>query len=212
MNETADRLHYLRIPGAVGGRAEMVRMTYVLAGRPYVDVLHPPAQAAVAVTGKNPFKQFPFVETPTGQVVFQTLAIMHHAAHGTPAWPSEPARLTQALALAMGAYDLYQAFGGFPASDAVAKEKFEQKKAPQFFGALGELYGKTPFAAGETPCFADCLAYEALTWCARRNDVARALLEASPALVAFRRRFEELPPIRAFLARQAEARAQDNAV
>lgn len=52
MNETADRLHYLRIPDGVGGRAEMIRMTYVLAGRPYVDVLHSFGEAAAAASSR----------------------------------------------------------------------------------------------------------------------------------------------------------------
>src|SRR5262249_16629950 len=109
MNQAiADKLHYLRIPGGHGARAEMVRMVYVLAARPYVDVLWARADAARAVTGNNPFNQFPFVETADGRHVYQAIAIMHHAAHGTSAWPSDPARLTDALSVAIGAYDLYQ--------------------------------------------------------------------------------------------------------
>src|SRR5690242_10681182 len=93
-----DKIHYLRIPQGFGARAEAVRMVYVLAGKPYVDVHHTFAEAAPAVTGKNPFKQYPFVETASGEFLYQSLAIMHHAAHGTPAWPSDPAKLTRALA------------------------------------------------------------------------------------------------------------------
>ena len=70
----ADKLYYVRLPGAQGGRAEMVRLVYVLAGKPYVDVVAPMAEAAVAVVGKNPFKQFPYVETPTGASVYQAMA------------------------------------------------------------------------------------------------------------------------------------------
>src|SRR5262245_2162314 len=97
----ADKLHYIRIPKGQGGRAEMARLVYVLAGKPYVDVLHTFAEAAQAVAGKNPFKQFPFVETAGGAFIYQTLAIMHHAAHGTPAWPSDPAKFTEVLAVAI---------------------------------------------------------------------------------------------------------------
>ena len=158
---THDKLHYIRIPNAIGGRAEMVRMCYVLAAKPYTDVLHAIADAAAAVTGKNPFKQFPFVETPSGQTIYQTLAIMHHAAHGTPAWPSNPSQLTLALCAGMGGYDLYQAFGGFAADDLAAKKKFEEKRAPQLLTGLGQIYANTPFAAGDTPCFADCIVQQA---------------------------------------------------
>ena len=207
---THDKLHYIRIPNAIGGRAEMVRMCYVLAAKPYTDVLHAIADAAAAVTGKNPFKQFPFVETPSGQTIYQTLAIMHHAAHGTPAWPSNPSQLTQALGAGMGGYDLYQAFGGFAADDLAAKKKFEDKRAPQLLNGLGQIYASTPFAAGDTPCFADCIVREAVAWVARRNDVCRSLLESNAALVAFQSRFEALPAIRAFMERQAAARAADN--
>jgi glutathione S-transferase len=112
----------------------------------------------------------------------------------------------------MGGYDLYQAFGGFAADDGVAKKKFEEKKAPQFFGALGEIYVKTPFAAGETPCSADCLAHQAVVWCVRRNDVARALFEARASLVTFQKRFEQVPAIQAFMARQSAARATDKSL
>src|SRR5580765_7505275 len=116
-----DKLHYVRIPKGQGARAEQLRLVYVLAGKPYEDVLHTFAEAGPAVTGKNPFKQFPFIETPSGQRVYQTLAIMHHVAHGTPAWPSDPKALTDALAVAMGGYDLYQWFGSFAADDLPAK-------------------------------------------------------------------------------------------
>jgi len=204
-----DKLHYLRIPEGRGGRAEQVRLTYALAGRPYEDVLHTFQEAKAAVEGKNPFRQFPFVETASGEVVFESLAIMHHATHGTPAWPADPAALTRALEVAVGAYDLYQAFGEFPADDLVAKKKFEERRAPQYFRGLAAIYEKSPFAAGDTPTFADCLAYEALAWCARRNDVCRGLLEANPSLGAFFDRFKSIPSIQAFLQKQAAARAVD---
>jgi glutathione S-transferase len=207
-----DKLHYIRIPKAQGGRAEMVRMVYELAGRPYVDVLTTAADIAKTVTGKNPFKQFPFVETPSGAVIFQALAIMHHAAHGTPAWPNEPDRLTEALEVAIGGYDLYQAFAGFSADDLAAKKKFEERRAPQYFGGLGEIYGKRPFAAGNVVSFADCIAHEAMAWCVRRNEASRRLFESSPELVAFRSRFEAIPVIREFIARQAAAREKDDSV
>ncbi len=207
-----DKLHYLRIPNALGARAEALRMTYVLAGRPYVDVFCTFAEAPATVTGKNPFKQFPFVETASGQVLYQTIAMMHHAAHGTSAWPSDPEALTRALTVAMGGYDLYQAFAGFSADDPAAKKKFEEKRAPQYLVGLGEIYAKTKFAAGDTPTFADCIAYEAIAWVVRRNDVCKALFESNKALVAFRDRFTSVPAIRAFMDRQAAARAADPSV
>jgi glutathione S-transferase len=213
MNQvSADKIHYIRIPQARGGRAEMVRMVYVLARRPYVDVLWTRDEAAKAVSGNNPFKQFPFVETSSGAHVYQTLAIMHHAANGTPAWPSEPNRLTDAIAAAMGGYDLYQAFGAFPADDAVAKKRFEEKRAPQYMGGLGEIYASRPYAAGDVPTFADCIVHEAVAWCVRRNDASRSLFEANPALAAFCTRFEAIPAIRDFMARQAAAREADDSV
>ncbi|MCC6665432.1 MAG: glutathione S-transferase family protein [Polyangiaceae bacterium] len=208
----ADKLHYLKIPDGHGGRAESVRMVYVLAGKPYVDVFGTFETARADVTGKNPYLQFPFVETPSGEIIYQTLAIMHHAGHGTPAWPADPAALTRALSVALGGYDLYQAFGGFAADDLVAKQKFEGRRLPQYFGALDEIYAGRDFAAGSAPCFADCIAREAVAWCARRNDVARALLEQKPALAAFQRRFDAFPAIAAFLERQAAARAIDSGV
>ena len=212
MQRTPDKLHYVKIPKAQGGRAEMVRMTYVLAGAPYVDVLSTFDEARGVMSGKNPFNQFPFVETPSGKYIYQTLAIMHHAAHGTPAWPSDPEALTRALSVALGAYDLYQAFGGFPADDLGAKKKFEERKAPQFFGALDEIYSGRSFATGTTPTFADCLVREAVGWCVRRNDVCRALLADKPHLSAFVERFDALPPIAEFRTRQAAARAADDSV
>jgi glutathione S-transferase len=112
----------------------------------------------------------------------------------------------------MGAYDLYQAFGAFPADDQVAKEKFEKRRAPQYFGALNEIYQARPFAAGETPTFADCMAYEALGWCARRNEVCKDLLESMQGLRSFCTRFEALPAIADFLKRQALARQKDDSV
>jgi glutathione S-transferase len=208
----ADKIHYIRIPKALGGRAEMARLVYVLADKPYVDVFHTPAEAAEAVRTKNPFKQFPFVETSSGTFIYQTIAIMHHAAHGTPAWPSEPDRLTAALSVAIGGYDLYQAFGGFSANDEVAKKRFEEKRAPQYLGALEAIYATRSFAAGDGPTFADCIVHEAVAWCVRRNEVSRRLFEQSPALVAFQARFEGLPAIRVFVARQAAARAIDDSV
>jgi glutathione S-transferase len=207
-----DTLHYVRIPGGQGGRAEMVRMVYALAGRPYVDALHGFEQVRAAIADKSPFRQVPLVETADGETIYQSLAIMHHAANGTAAWPSEPAQLTRALAVAMGAYDLYQAFGGFSASDAVAREKFEQRRAPQYLDGLATLYAQRPFAAGEVPCFADCVAHQAIAWCARRNEVARALLAERAPLVDFMARFEQVPAIAALMQRQREARAVDDAV
>jgi glutathione S-transferase len=209
---SADKIHYIRIPKAQGARAEMVRMVYVLAGKPYVDVHWTRDQFVQAVTGKNPFKQFPFVETAQGKQIFQSLAIMHHAAHGTSTWPSDPDRLTDALAVAVGGYDLYQAFAGFSADDLVAKKKFEEKRAPQYMGGLAEIYAARPFAAGTSPTFADCIAHEAVAWCARRNDTSRALFEASPALVGFVDRFRGIPAIRDFMARQAAARERDDSL
>jgi glutathione S-transferase len=211
MSQT-DRLHYVRIPNGHGGRAEQVRMAYALAGKPYVDVLHTLAEAAGAVTGKNPFKQFPFVETPAGDAVYQTLAIMHHVGHGTPVWPSDPVALTRALEVGMAAYDLFQFFGAFPADDAAAKKKFEERRAPQFFNGLTEVFAKRPFAAGEVASFADCMVHEAIAWCVRRNDVCRGLLEGSAPLRSFMARFGKLPVISELMARQAAARAIDNSL
>ena len=207
-----DTIHYVHIPKGFGGRAEMVRMVYVLAGKPYVDSLAQFAAAREAVSGKNPFKQFPFVVTPSGENVYQSIAIMHHAAHGTPVWPSDPSRLTQALAVAQGAYDLYQHFGGFNADDAPAKKKFEEKRAPQFFSALGEIYASRPYACGEKPTFADAIAHEAVAWCVRRNDVCKDLLAKNEGLKGFMTRFENIPSIKAFMEKQAAARAVDDSV
>jgi glutathione S-transferase len=208
----ADKIHYIRIPKALGGRAEMVRLVYVLAQKPYVDVLCSFEEVPRSAALKNPFKQFPVVETASGAYIYQALAIMHHAAHGTPAWPSDPARLTDALAVAMGGYDLYQWFGGFPADDLVAKKKVEEKRAPQFMSGLGEIYGARPFAAGDAPTFADCIVEEAVAWVVRRNEACRRLFEANAALVGFHRRFNEIPEIRAFRARQSAAREKDESV
>jgi glutathione S-transferase len=188
-----------------------VRLVYVLAGRPYEDVLHQFADAQ-AVGSKNPFRQFPIIETASGQVVYQSLAIMHHAAHGTSAWPSEPDALTRALSVALGGYDLYRAFAGFSADDPAAKKKFEERRAPQYLRGLSAIYASTPFATGDTPTFADCITYEAIAWVVRRNEVCKALLEQHPSLVEFRARFSALPKIRAFMERQAAARAIDPAV
>jgi glutathione S-transferase len=209
---TVDQIHYLRIPNGRGGRAEQVRLVYVLAGKPYEDVIAAFADAQKTVTGRNPYRQFPFVVTPSGEVVYQTVAIMQHAANGTPIWPSKPAELTRALEVGFGAYDLYQAFGGFAADDLVAKKKFEDRRVPQYFGGLSELYGQMPFATGDTPTFADVMASEAMGWCARRNEVAAAALAASPSLQAFVARFEAIPAVKTFRAKQAAARELDNAV
>src|SRR5436190_453907 len=95
-----DKLVYIRIPEGHGARAEMVRMTYVLAGKSWEDVFTTFAEARTTVTGKNPYKQYPFVETGDGRIVYQTIAIMQHAASGTPAWPSKPEDLTRALMVA----------------------------------------------------------------------------------------------------------------
>jgi glutathione S-transferase len=213
MNDRApDKICYLKIPDAHGGRAEMVRMVYALAGRPYEDIYVTFEEARAAVEGKNPFRQFPFVETSSGEIIYQTFAMMHHAAHGTTAWPSSADELTRALSVALGGYDLYQAFGGFAADDAAAKQKFEQRRLPQYFKALEEIYSTRAFAAGDTPTFADCIVRESVAWCARRNDVARALLADQPALSAFQERFGQVPAIAAFLAKQSAARAADNAL
>jgi glutathione S-transferase len=207
-----DELHYVKIPDGHGGRAEMVRLAYVLAGRPYLDVFCSFQEARAVAEGKNPFLQFPFVVTPSGEAIYQTLAIMHHAAQGTSAWPSAPAELTRALSVALGGYDLYQAFGGFAADDLVAKKKFEERRLPQYLGALDGIYAERAFAAGETPTFADCIVREAVGWCVRRNDAARALLADKPALSAALKRFDAVPSVAAFVERQAAARAKDNSV
>jgi glutathione S-transferase len=209
---TPDAIHYVRVPKGQGARAEGVRMVYVLAGKPYTDVLSPFAEAREKVTGKNPFLQFPFVVTGEGNAIYQSLAIMHHAAHGTPAWPSDPAALTQALSVAMGAYDLYQWFGSFTADDLAAKEKFEKRRAPQFFGALAEVYGTRKFATGDAATFADVIAHEAIAWCVRRNDVCKDLFEKSEPLRGFMSRFESIPAIKSFMEKQAAARAIDDSV
>lgn len=207
-----DRLHYVRVPEGKGGRAEQVRMAYALAGKPYVDVLCTFAEAPDAVAGKNPFRQFPFVETADGTIVYQTLAILHHVGRGTPVWPDDPVALTRALEVGIAAYDLYQWFGSFPADDAAAKQKFELRRAPQFFRGLAEVYGQRSFAAGDTATFADCLVHESLAWCVRRNDVCRELYRGSAALTAFMSRFESLPPIAELMSRQAAARQADNTI
>src|SRR5262245_5424224 len=122
MSHPPDELWYLRLSKGMGGRAETVRLVYVLADRPWVDRYATPGPEAVAaVGGKNPFRQFPFVVTASGEIVYQTMAIAYHAARGTSAWPSDPDVFTKALTVAMGGYDLYQHFGSFPATDEAAK-------------------------------------------------------------------------------------------
>lgn len=185
-------------------------MVYALTGKAYTDVLCSFSDAQSVVTGKNPFKQFPFIETPSGEVIYQAIAIMHHVACGTPIWPSDHGQLTRALEVALGAYDLYQFFGGFAADDVAAKRKFEERRVPQFFGGLDHIYRSRPFAVGEQVTFADCMVYEAVAWCARRNDVCKSALESSPALSSFCDRFTALPAIAELMARQAKARAADN--
>lgn len=206
-----DALHYVRIPNALGGRAEMIRYTYVLAERPWEDVLHRYEDAA-ETNKRNPYRQFPYVVTSGGEVIPQSLAMMCHAASGTSAWPSDPAQLTKALVVAQGAYDLYQAFGGFAADDLVAKKKFEERRAPQFFGALGAIYEDRRFAIGETPTFADCLVREAIAWCARRNEASKGLLEESESLRRFVAHFDAIPAIAVFQAKQRAARELDPSV
>jgi glutathione S-transferase len=137
---------------------------------------------------------------------------MHHAAQGTPVWPSDPARLTEALAVAMGGYDLYQWFGSFPANDLAAKKKFEEKRAPQFMSGLDEIYAARPFATGDAPTFADCIVDEAVAWCVRRNEASRHVFESKAALVAFHQRFNAIPEVHAFRGRQAAAREKDDSV
>jgi glutathione S-transferase len=206
-----DELHYVRLPNAFGGRAEMVRYCFTLAHKPWKDVLH--AREEFASAGeRNPYKQFPYLVTSTGEVIPQSMAIMCHAAHGTDVWPTGTRALTHALSVAQGAYDLYQAFGGFAADDLVAKKKFEERRAPQYFGALATYYAERPFAAGTTASFADCIAREAIAWCVRKNEVAKGLLEASPALGAFVERFDAIPAIATFQARQRAAREADPSV
>jgi glutathione S-transferase len=213
MSQTApDKIHYVRIPKAQGGRAEMVRLVYVLAGKPYVDVLWTFEQAAQSAGKENPFRQLPVIETPSGSHIYQTLAIMHHAAHGTPAWPSDPDRLTDALAVAMSGYDLYQWFGSFAADDLVAKKKFEEKRAPQFMKGFDQIYASRSFAVGDVPTFADCIVEEAVAWCVRRNEASRRLYEANAALMAFHGRFNAIPAVRAFRARQVAMRESDDSV
>jgi glutathione S-transferase len=207
-----DVIHYVRLPGGMGGRAEMVRMTYVLAGRPYKDELSDFGSARAAVEGKNPFLQFPYVITTDGRAIYQALAIMHHAAHGTRAWPSEPDVLTDALSVAMASYDLYQHFGGFAATDEAAKKRFEERRAPQFFGGLDHVYAGRAFAVGSVPTFADCLAHQAVAWCVRKNDACRGLLAEKKNLAAFMARFEAHAPIAAFMEKQRQARAADDSV
>lgn len=206
-----DALHYVKLSGALGGRAEMVRYCFVLAGKPWQDVLHPREEFASAGQ-RNPFRQFPYLVTASGEILPQSMAIMAHAAHGTPAWPSDVGGLTKAMSVAQGAYDLYQAFGAFPADDLAAKKKFEERRAPQYFGALAALYAERPFAAGETPTFADCIAREAIGWCVRKNDVCKGLLEQHASLAAFVKRFDAIPAIAAFQAKQAAARAADDSL
>lgn len=205
-----DELHYVRLPDAHGGRAEMVRYCFTLAHKPWKDVLHAREEFASA-GARNPFKQFPYLITSSGELIPQTIAIMHHAGHGTDVWPSEHA-LTHALVVAQGAYDLYQAFGGFAADDLVAKKRFEERRAPQYFGALASIYADRPFAAGTNPSFADCIAREAVGWCVRRNEVCKGLLEGSSPLSDFVARFDAIPAIAAFQARQRAARAADPSV
>jgi glutathione S-transferase len=207
-----DKLHYIKIPGGHGARAEQVRMVYALSGKPYVDVLHSFADVQNAVAGKTPFNQLPFVETPAGEIIYQTLAIMYHAGRGTPVWPEDPATLMRALEVGIAGYDFYQWFGGFPADDLAAKKKFEERRVPQFINGFGKVFEARPFAAGDAPTFADCLVHEAVAWVVRRNEVCRKLYEATPSLVAFRARFEAIPAIRDFMARQAAARKQDDSV
>jgi len=88
----------------------------------------------------------------------------------------------------------------------------QEKRAPQFFGALGEIYAARAFAAGDAPSFADTLAYEAIAWCARRNDASRHLLERSAPLQGFLARFAAVPEIDAFRKRQAAARQADDSI
>jgi hypothetical protein len=54
--------------------------------------------------------------------------------------------------------------------------------------------------------------YEAVAWCVRRNEVCKQLLETKPGLAAFMARFEAVPEIAAFRARQALARQSDDSV
>jgi glutathione S-transferase len=189
----------------------MCRMVYVLAERPYEDVFHGPETRAEA-TSKSPFRQFPFVETPDGEILAQSLAIMHRAAQRTSAWPSDPEALTRALSIAMGAGDLYQAFATFRADDIEARKRFEEKRAPQFLDGLSTLYADRRFAAGSVPTFADCVAYEAVAWCVRRNDRCKELLEQRAPLGDFMGRFSSWPSIAAFIERQAAARLKDDSV
>jgi glutathione S-transferase len=206
-----DELHYVRFPDSFGGRAEMVRLCFVLSGRPWVDVLHA-REEFVTAGQRNPYRQFPYLVTSGGELIPQSMAIMCHAAHGTPAWPSDAAALTRALVVAQGAYDLYQAFGGFAADDLAAKKRFEERRAPQYFGALAAIYDQRPFAAGAEPSFADCIAREAIGWCVRRNEVCAGLLAAHPSLGAFVQRFDAIPAVAAFQAKQAAARAVDDSI
>jgi len=145
-----DKIHYLRIPQGLGARAEMVRMAYVLAGKPYVDVFHARAEASQAVTGNNPFKQFPFVETPNGTRLYQT-----HRHHGTTRRTGR--RPGRGIPIAdrrarrgdgRPTISTRRSAGSQPTTRS--RKSGSKKGAPRsYFGALDEIYSKRLFAAAK---------------------------------------------------------------
>ena len=210
------KLTYFPLPG----RAEKVRLAFVLGGVEFEDVRVPPADWP-ALKPNTPYGQVPILEID-GAVMGQSEAMLRYAGQLTPSLYPEGKRLEidellgliadcdrawiPAILVTMRPAQLgYPAdFAGSEEQAARAKEmrdKFLANDLPRFCGYFSARLEKTgAFLTGDSPTIADCAVVTELRKFTFGNieHIPADCLDQFPVITAFIDRFLALPAVKAY--------------
>ncbi|KAG2435931.1 hypothetical protein HXX76_007126 [Chlamydomonas incerta] len=204
------KLHYF----AGAGRAEVPRLLFNIGGVPFEDVTYTYASLA-EFKPKAPFGQVPVLELEDGRMLAQSGAIDRYVAKLTGLYPEDPLQAAFADMVAFHVTDFMELFvptWTMPAEEMVkARQGILAGKGGEKLKQLEKIIEKAEaegggWVAGGKLSFGDLVVYTSLSAITSSvvDGIPKDLLNAYPALKAFRNKVAKLPAIKAYYDRATE--------
>lgn len=204
---TAGKLKLTYLP--VRARAENIRMMFRYAGIDHEDeIVAGPAWQAIKAD--QPFDKLPALTLADGTVIAQSAAISRLVAQYAGLLPSDPVAAARQDMIFEGCQELCGAeFNINPICNVfeTSSSNFAEKKRdfmgnwPNASANLAKQLGRAPFFGGDSPLYADFLAFHIFDNTLQLEPTA---LDAQPTLTAFVARMRALPAIAEYLSERPQ--------
>ncbi|KAG2433085.1 hypothetical protein HYH02_012789 [Chlamydomonas schloesseri] len=204
------KLHYFAGPG----RAEVSRLLFTIGGIPFEDVTYTFATYG-EFKPKTPFGQVPVLEFEDGRMLAQSGAIDRYVAKLAGLYPEDPkdAAFADMVVFHMNDFmDLFSPTWQMPAEEKVkARQDILAGKGGDKLKALEKIIEKAEaegggYVAGGKLSFGDVVVYTYLSGItsSAMDGIPKDLLNAYPALKAFRNKLANHPAIKAYYAAKTD--------